>query len=169
MSTIDARNPGVTAAPASSPGYKTAARRSPVAVGGRKGDLAAIHIAKQSLGMDDDHYRDLMATVCGGIRSAAELDFTGRKRFLEHLQACLRAHGRVPRERVIKAPLSPAQRKMWALWMQLADAKLVQERTMAALAAWATRQTGVQRLEWLNEPQEALVLASLRRWLKERG
>lgn len=132
----------------------------------RKGDLAAIHIAKARLQLSDDEYRDLMATVCHGVRSAAELDFTGRRRFLAHLQACLRGRQTAPAGRTIAQELTPAQRRMWSLWMELADAGLVQQRTMAALQAFAQRQTGVERLVWLQPKQEDLVIESLKLWLK---
>lgn len=132
----------------------------------RTGDLAAIHIAKGKLGLSDDEYRDLMATVCGGVRSAAELDWTGRRRFLAHLNACLRQQPQRGAVRHLNADLTPVQRRMWALWMQLADAGLVETRSMAAIEAFARRQTGVERLQWLTGPQEALVIDSLKQWLK---
>jgi phage gp16-like protein len=135
----------------------------------RNGDLAAIHIAKAQLQLDDDEYRDLMATVCNGIRSAADLDWTGRRRFLAHLQACLKHRQAPGPARHIKAPLTPAQRLMWSLWMRLADAGQVGDRTMKALEAFAKRQTSVERLQWLNKHQEDLVIASLKTWLKQRG
>jgi phage gp16-like protein len=142
------------------------APRTIVTENGRKADLAAIHMAKASLGLDDDAYRDLMATVCSGVRSAADLDFTGRKKFLAHLHACQKGHGQGSRPRPVRTPLTPTQRKMWALWMQLADAKLIEGRTMQGLVAFSRRQTGVERLEWLTPQQEALVLDSMKAWLK---
>jgi hypothetical protein len=132
----------------------------------RNGDLAAIHMAKAQLQLSDDEYRDLMATVCNGIRSAAELDWTGRRRFLAHLQACVKQLAPQGPARHIRAPLTPAQRLMWSLWMRLADAKLVGDRTMKALEAFAQRQTGVERLQWLNKQQEDLVIISLKSWVK---
>lgn len=142
---------------------------------GRQADLAAIHIAKKTLRWSEDEYRDVMATVCSGIRSSALLDVTGRKRFLAHLQACVRANqggratqGARPAPAGRKATLVGRPAKMWSLWMQLADAGLVQHRTMAALTAFGERQTGVARLEWLKAPQQDLVIESLKRWL-ERG
>jgi phage-related protein len=36
---------------------------------------------------------------------------------------------------------------------------------MSALVAFAKRQTGVERLEWLQPKQEDLVIESLKRWL----
>ena len=58
---------------------------------------------------------------------------------------------------------------MWSLWMQLADCGLVHDRTMQALVAFAKRQTGVDRLEWLNKPQGAAVIDSMKQWLRSRG
>lgn len=53
----------------------------------RKSDLARIHMAKKDLGLDDDTYRDILFTVAR-VRSSAELDFTGRKRLIEHFRKC---------------------------------------------------------------------------------
>lgn len=53
----------------------------------RKSELAQIHLAKQQLGLDDSTYRAMLAAVCG-VRSAADLDWRGRKKLLEHLGAC---------------------------------------------------------------------------------
>lgn len=135
----------------------------------RNGDLAAIHMAKAQLQLSDDEYRDLMATVCSGVRSAAQLDWTGRRRFLAHLQACLRQQPGQGATKHIKAPLTPPQRLLWSLWMRLADAGLVGDRTMKALEAFAHRQTGVERLQWLNKQQEDLVILSLKAWIKRGG
>lgn len=136
----------------------------------RRSDLASIHIAKKALKWTEDEYRDIMATVCGGVRSAGQLDIAGRKRFLAHLQACVRANGggAGPAPRAQKRALKPFERKMWALWMQLADAGLVTARTMKALNAFARRQTGVDTIEWLNQHQRDLVIESLKRWLDRR-
>lgn len=154
----------------------TQARRSVVDKdGGRKADLAAIHIAKAALGWDTEHYRDILFSVCR-VKSSAELDFTGRKRFLAHLRACGWNGGTSPAARGQRAvtvpsrkPLTPPQRKMWSLWQQLADAGKLQDRKMPALVAFAHRQTGVDRLEWLSGAQELLVLEGLKAWLKRPG
>ena len=143
--------------------------------GGRKADLAAIHIAKKELGWDTDYYRDILFSVCR-VRSSGDLDFTGRKRFLAHLRACGWNGGATAPARGGKAaggaarkPLTAPQRKMWSLWQQLADAGKVDSRRMPALVAFAQRQTGVDRLEWLNGDQEQLVLESLKAWLRRAG
>ena len=55
--------------------------------GARKADLARIHIAKKALGLDDSAYREIMFAVAR-VRSSAELDFTGRKRLIDHFIRC---------------------------------------------------------------------------------
>lgn len=136
--------------------------------GARRADLAAIHMAKAALGWDDDTYRDIMFTVCR-VRSSAQLDFGGRKRFLAHLQACRQQQTGQPAQPVPQRPAwTPERRKIWALWQQLADAGLVQSRSREALFTWVARTTGVDRLEWLNTKQVELCVESLKKWL-DRG
>lgn len=53
----------------------------------RTRELAAIHAAKRDLGMDDATYRDMLWAVAR-VRSAADLDFAGRKKVLDHMKAC---------------------------------------------------------------------------------
>lgn len=53
----------------------------------RARELAQIHIARAQLGMDDQTYRDVLWTVAR-VRSAADLDWSGRKRVLDHMKAC---------------------------------------------------------------------------------
>lgn len=53
----------------------------------RSRELAQIHIARTQLGMDNETYRDVLWTVAR-VRSAADLDWSGRKRVLDHMKAC---------------------------------------------------------------------------------
>lgn len=129
----------------------------------RKADLATIHIAKARLQWSEDEYRDIMATVCNGHRSSASLDFALRKRFLAHMQDCLRRDGRAPPAK--KVPWTPSQSLVWSLWQRLADAHLVDDRARSALYKWIKRQTGVDRLEWLNKHQLDAVILALKGWL----
>lgn len=52
----------------------------------RRRELAQIHIAKAQLGLDEETYRAMLWTV-GRVRSAAALDYAGRKAVLEHMKA----------------------------------------------------------------------------------
>lgn len=138
--------------------------------GARRADLAKIHLAVKELQWDESTYRDILQTVCA-VRSAGDLDAAGRRQFLEHLQRCgWKPAGGAPiaKDRPVRKPLTSPQRKMWSLWQQLADAGLVRNRKMPSLLAYVQRQTHVDRLEWLNGAQEALVIESLKAWLERR-
>ena len=52
----------------------------------RKSELAAIHVAKKQLGLDDGTYRAMLWTL-ERVRSAADLDEAGRRRVIDHLRA----------------------------------------------------------------------------------
>lgn len=129
--------------------------------GARKRDLAAIHIAKAGLGWDDDFYRDILWTVCR-VRSSAELDFTGRKRLLEHLRQCgwkgARSASRRPQA------TDPQSKMIRGLWLELHDMGYVDDASEAALAAWVKRETGVQALQWLKPAQRGQTIEKLKRW-----
>lgn len=156
------------------------ARKSRAALRPRERDLARIHTLAKQLQLDDSAYRDLMATVCGGVRSAALLDISGRMRFIGHLEACVRGGNRPAaaapgagvaggQQREIARELRPKEKLLWALWMLLADAGLVQQRTMQALSSYAQRQTGVAHVRWCNDAQLDTVADSLKLWAKREG
>ena len=52
----------------------------------RRRDLAAIHVGKKALGLDDDTYRSMLWTVAR-VKSAADLDHQGRAAVLEHMRS----------------------------------------------------------------------------------
>jgi len=52
----------------------------------RRRELAQIHIAKAQIGLDEETYRAMLWTV-GRVRSAADLDYGGRKAVLDHMKA----------------------------------------------------------------------------------
>lgn len=136
----------------------------------RKSDLAAIHMAKASLRWTDDHYRDVMQAVCN-VRSAAELDHAGRKRFLEHLRVCQGKAGIEPDRQARPArrqgkAWTPAHKRLWALWQQLADAGRVAQRDRAGLNAWVTSQVQVADIDWLTVQQLDQLIERAKAWLK---
>ncbi|MCE2646588.1 MAG: regulatory protein GemA [Burkholderiaceae bacterium] len=90
----------------------------------RRAELAQIHIAAKQLGIDRDTYEAMLHAVAR-VRSAGDLDWSGRKRVLEHLR--------------------PAR----------------------SLNVFCKRQTGVDRIEWLDRrPAELETLTeSLKSWI----
>lgn len=124
----------------------------------RKAELAQIHIAAQQLGMDRETYEAMLQAVAR-VRSAGALDWSGRKRVLDHLRHLGWAPG------FNKA--SPRIRKLLALWNELHKVGAVSDRSARSLNAFCKRQTGVDRIEWLDRrPAELETLTeSLKSWL----
>lgn len=56
----------------------------------RLADLARIHCLKKDLGLSDDEYRDVLFAL-ERVRSAADLDWAGRRRVIDHLAGRVRA------------------------------------------------------------------------------
>lgn len=99
----------------------------------RKNELAQIHIGVQALKWSDDDYRAILFAKTGKS-SSAELDSTGRKRFLEHMRACGWKGG--------QKPFTQAAKIAW-LWKKLAEAGGTPDGSQAALLAFVARVTGM--------------------------
>jgi len=100
----------------------------------RKRELAAIHIARQQLGMDEATYRDMLWAVAR-VRSAADLDWAGRRRVLDHLAGCgARIGGKAPGAR-------PARPNEWTFIDRAAEDCRPMLRKLCVLC----RELGIER------------------------
>ena len=109
--------------------------------------------------LDDAAYRAILQR-CAGVASSTQI------RSLAKADAVLDEFRRLGiGSPPARPPLTAMQKKMWALWQQLADAGRVKNRKMAGLLGFVKRQTGVEALAWLTWPQEYQVVESLKRWL----
>lgn len=131
----------------------------------RNAELAQIHLAKKQLGLDDDTYRAVLWTV-GRVKSAKDLDWTGRKALLEHF----RAKGwkpAPPRKAKASTPMKAGQDAMVkALWLKLHEAGKVRDPSDAALGAWLKRNHWPERPEWLDYKQVNQAIEGLKKWLE---
>ncbi len=120
--------------------------------------LAAIHIAKKELALTDAEYRTILQQVAG-VSSAKYLDTAGDRAVMARLYA-LRDERRGA---AVKRAKTPAERKIWALWLGSDDAPGLRfylpqaERTVAYFLGFVRRASGNQKI-W-----EADDLASLTR------
>lgn len=119
----------------------------------RNAQLAAIHVAKKQLGLDDDTYRAMLWAVAR-VESAADLDGYGRAQVLDHLKA--RGFRSSSRGRGGHTRL-PAERR--GLRGKI-DA-LLGERPAAYGDALAKRICKVERLDWCNPEQLRKIVAAL--------
>lgn len=127
----------------------------------RNADLAMIHIAKKQLALEDEAYRDLLYTI-GRVRSAAELDFAGRKRVLEHFRKC----GFKP---LVKRP-QPATGWEWVnnaaddrkpLLRKIAVMLRDSDREKAYVDSMAKRMCHVERIEFCAPDQLHDIVSAL--------
>lgn len=127
-------------------------------------ELAAIHIAADQLGMDtedknpDSEYRSMLWTIAR-VRSASDLDWTGRKRVLEHLKS--RGASGKPNEWAFidsaAADRQPLLRKVCAVCRAIKVGKAYAEGV-------ARRQHGIERrLEMMNASEMWLLAGALSR------
>lgn len=125
----------------------------------RKNDLAAIHIARQELAMDDDTYRDLLQRLTGH-RSSADLDDIQRDRVLAEMRRLGALAKRKPADPTKGKPrnfdsMPEMVTKIEAL---LADMKL----PWSYADAIAKRQCGIARVAWLkSEDHLRAIIAAL--------
>jgi phage gp16-like protein len=129
----------------------------------RKRELAQIHIAKQQLGLSDDEYRDVMFAVTR-VRSAAELDWTGRKRLLDHFRK-VGFKGGQARAAGGGSGGDRQVRLVRHLWAQLHAAGAVASADDAAMNAWIKRQFNRNAVQWLSTGEARSAIEQLKRWL----
>lgn len=117
--------------------------------------LAAIHVGKKQLRLDDEDYRDLLQRVTGK-RSSAGMAEGEQKAVLEEMRrlgfkSASKTGSKGPRKRLE----GPYAAKLQALWIALWNLGAVDNRGDAALLAFAKRQCGIERTEWIRDPDDA--------------
>ena len=120
----------------------------------RRNELAQIHIAVKDLAMADDTYRDLLWTI-GRVRSSKDLDWTGRKKLIDHFKACGWKPKPARKAGTTRKLCDWAQAtKIRALWLELHHLGAVENPSEEALLAFVKRMTKAEALQWLT-PSEA--------------
>lgn len=144
------------------PGVRQAVSKTAADI--RKRELAQIHIARQQLGMDEETYRAMLWAVAR-VRSAKDLDWTGRKRVLDHLKMSGFKVRPAKAAKTRSLARDDRSRKIRALWLDLHRLGEVRDPSEAALATFVQRQTGVEALQWLDGAQASRVIEQLKQWL----
>jgi phage gp16-like protein len=127
----------------------------------KRRDLAAIHIAAKQLGMDREVYEAMLFTVAR-VRSAGDLDWTGRQRVLARLRALGFKPGKPskprPSEWAWVDQASPDRKPLLRkIIMQLKSAG----RGKAYAEGIARQMFHVERLEFCSPDQLHAIVAAL--------
>lgn len=119
----------------------------------RKRELAMIHLAKAQLGMNDDTYRAMLWTVAR-VKSAADLDWAGRKQVLDHCKA--KGWKNASKHR-------PAPAKSKAALVAKIRALLIAagNRPDTYADGMARRMFGLARFDWCTHQQLGKLIAAL--------
>lgn len=126
--------------------------------------LAAIHVAKKQLGLDDDDYRALLERVTGK-RSCR--DMTPAE--LSAVLAEFRRRGFAPASSTrsgTRRAAGPYAGKLQALWIAGWNLGVVKNRDDAAMIAFVERQTGLSHTRFLTDAGDAAkAIEALKAWL----
>ncbi|MDM8181276.1 gp16 family protein [Marinobacter salarius] len=126
----------------------------------RKGVQAQIHIAKKELGLDDDTYRQMIATTTGGKRSCKDCSVAELHQVLQGLKN--RGFKAKPRKRVAQHPGTPHNLNSEPM-LQKIEALLAELKAPWSYAdAIAKRQYRIERVAWLRTVEQfRAVIAAL--------
>ena len=133
----------------------------------RKGVLAQIHIARKELALDEDTYRQMIATVTGGKRSCSDCNVAELHKIVQHMKE--RGFKAKPRKRVAQYPGKPHNLDAQPM-LQKIEALLAELKAPWSYAdAISKRQYGRERVAWLQSVEEfAGVIAALDVELEKR-
>ncbi len=129
--------------------------------------IAAIHVAKKQLGLDDDTYRAKLSNITG---KSSVKDMTEQER--QKVLTVLRNDGFRPADaNTAKGKLSgPYAKKLQALWIAGYNLGVVSDRRDAALLAFVKRQTGLDAVRFLHHADDArAAIDGLKGWLKREA
>lgn len=124
--------------------------------------IRLIHIAKSQLNIDDDTYRHLLQAL---TKKSSTKMMTIRE--LEKVLDNLKSKGfkvKPPKKAGKITATEPVHKKIRSLWLKLADAGKVKNRSEKAINSYVKRMTGVEVMDWLTEKQAMVVIESLKCW-----
>jgi phage gp16-like protein len=132
--------------------------------------IAAIHVAKKQLGLDDDTYRAKLARITGK-QSVKDMTEVERQQVL----TVFRNEGFAPVPTARRANGRPKlsgrfAKKLQALWIAGWNLGVVRDRDDAALLAFVKRQTGIDHTRFLTNADDASrAIEALKSWLRREA
>jgi hypothetical protein len=128
--------------------------------------LAAIHVGKKALGLDEETYRDLLSRVTGK-RSAKDLSPAEAEAVIAEMRRLGFKPASKPSSR---RATGPYRAKLQALWIAGFNLGVVRNREDAAMIAFAERQTGLAHTRFLTDPADAAkAIEALKAWLSREA
>jgi len=131
----------------------------------RNVELAAIHVAKKQLGLDDDVYRAIVARISTKFRraplySSGDMEPRERRALIEELRRL--GFQKKPEAKKVERPQVG---KVYALWKELQLAGALRDSSVVALRHFVKRVTGRDALQWATPGDLNKVIEALKAWL----
>ncbi|HLW71365.1 MAG TPA: regulatory protein GemA [Candidatus Binataceae bacterium] len=127
----------------------------------RRRALAALHVRRTQLGIDENTYRNLLWELTGKTSAGQMSDDEIGRCLDEFRRRGARSHRTMAPD---QSPAAPQLRLAIAIWRDLADMGVLHDPSDAALRTFAKRLTGVATPEWLNVKQMNVLIESLKVW-----
>lgn len=125
--------------------------------------IAAIHVAKSQLGLDDDTYRAKLASITGKS-STRDMSEAERQQVLKVLRG--QGFGPRPAQRKDRATGKYAP-KLQSLWIAAWNLGIVRDKRDAAMLAFVRRQTGLDHTRFLSDAGDAAkAIEALKAWVR---
>ncbi|EGL6630141.1 regulatory protein GemA [Salmonella enterica] len=128
--------------------------------------IQLIHIAKNKLGIDTDTYRQMLLSITG-IPSTSTMNPGQLTKVLNAMKG--KGFRVKPAAKARSSrPLvdTPQVKKLRALWLEMHHQGKVRDSSEAALQSWVKRETGVDKLQWLEPGMASLCIEKLKKWQK---
>ncbi|MHB2265833.1 regulatory protein GemA [Aliihoeflea sp. PC F10.4] len=124
--------------------------------------LAAMHVAKKQLGLDEETYRAVLVRVTGK-ESAKTMSEAERNRVVEEFRKQGFKKASKAASRAFDGPFA---KKLQALWIGAWNLGLVRDRGDQALTTFIKRQTGIDAARFLRNAHDAAhVIEPLKAWM----
>jgi phage gp16-like protein len=124
--------------------------------------IKLIHIAKTQLNLDDDTYRHLLLTI---TKKTSTKNMTVWE--LEKVITNLKLKGFKVKSSKKTGKITatePVHKKIRSLWLELADAGEIKNRSEKAINSYVKRIAGVEVMDLLTQKQAMVVIESLKSW-----
>jgi phage gp16-like protein len=132
--------------------------------------IAAMHVAKKQMGLDDDTYRAKLVRITG--KQSAK-DMTEGER--QNVLTVFRNEGFAPAPAARRADgrqklTGKFAKKLQALWIAAWNLGIVRDRDDAALVAFVKRQTGIEHTRFLVYADDASrAIEALKSWIRREA